>query len=37
IAEMVRLPGRRERSFPRVVKERPYKYPTARRKNASQA
>ncbi|WP_237449463.1 MULTISPECIES: hypothetical protein, partial [Pantoea] len=36
-AEMVRLPGRRERSFPRVVKERPYKYPTARRKNASQA
>ncbi len=35
-AKMVKLPTRRERSYPRVVKERPEKYPTARRKNASQ-
>jgi putative transposase len=37
IAQIVKLPGRRERSFPRVVKERPWKYPTAKRRNASQA
>jgi putative transposase len=37
MAQIVKLPGRRERSFPRVVKERPWKYPTAKRKNASQA
>jgi putative transposase len=37
IAQIVKLPGRRERSFPRVVKEKPWKYPTAKRKNASQA
>lgn len=37
IAQMVKLPGLRERSFPRVVKEKPYKYPTIKRKNASQA
>lgn len=36
IAQMVKLPSRRERSFPRVVKERPWKYPTAKKKNASQ-
>ncbi|HFJ0485364.1 TPA: hypothetical protein ACGS4P_004597, partial [Shigella boydii] len=24
-----KLPTRRERAFPRVVKERPWKYPTA--------
>ncbi|HEX4503083.1 MAG TPA: hypothetical protein VH187_19820, partial [Scandinavium sp.] len=26
MAQMVKLPTRRERAFPRVVKERPYKY-----------
>ncbi|CAG73744.1 putative transposase (partial), partial [Pectobacterium atrosepticum SCRI1043] len=37
IAQMVKLPPRRERAFPRIVKERPQKYATARRKNGSQA
>ncbi|CAL12631.1 transposase for insertion sequence element IS1665 [Yersinia enterocolitica subsp. enterocolitica 8081] len=36
MAQMVKLPIRRERAFPRVVKERPYKYGKARNKNASQ-
>ncbi|KMK88000.1 transposase for insertion sequence element IS4 [Pectobacterium atrosepticum ICMP 1526] len=35
IAQMVKLPPRRERAFPRIVKERPQKYATARRKNAA--
>ncbi|EBZ2913283.1 IS4 family transposase, partial [Salmonella enterica subsp. enterica serovar Mesbit] len=32
MGQMVKLPGRRERSFPRVVKERPWKYPKADKK-----
>ena len=36
MAQMVKLPIRRERAFPRVVKERPYKYGKAGNKNASQ-
>ncbi|HDL8433177.1 TPA: IS4 family transposase, partial [Yersinia enterocolitica] len=36
MAQMVKLPIRRERAFPRVVKERLYKYGKARNKNASQ-
>lgn len=35
LGQMVKLPIRRERAFPRVVKERPWKYPKAD-KNASQ-
>ncbi len=35
MGQLVKLPTRRERAFPRVVKERPWKYPTAR-KRASQ-
>ncbi|WP_246201569.1 hypothetical protein, partial [Budvicia diplopodorum] len=34
--KMVKLPVRRERAFPRVVKERPHKYGKARNKKASQ-
>ncbi len=29
MGQLVKLPTRRERAFPRVVKERPWKYPTA--------
>lgn len=36
MAQMVKLPIRRERAFPRVVKERPRKYGKAWNKNASQ-
>jgi putative transposase len=32
MAQMVKLPTRRERAFPRMVKERPYKYRKAERK-----
>ncbi len=32
MALMVKLPTRRERAFPRVVKERPWKYPKAQKK-----
>ena len=35
--EMVKLPTRRERAFPGVVKERPWKYPKANKKNQSVA
>ncbi|EFW59787.1 putative transposase [Shigella flexneri CCH060] len=35
MGQLVKLPTRRGRAFPRVVKERPWKYPTAR-KRASQ-
>ncbi|HFQ8228393.1 TPA: IS4 family transposase, partial [Citrobacter freundii] len=37
MGQMVKLPGRRERSFPRVVKERPWKYPKADKKSQSVA
>lgn len=37
MAQMVKLPIRRERAFPRVVKERPWKYPKAQAKNQSVA
>ncbi|WP_252866871.1 hypothetical protein, partial [Shigella boydii] len=33
----VKLPTRRGRAFPRVVKERPWKYPTAPKKSQSVA
>ncbi|GBO51445.1 hypothetical protein MFFDBJGM_04491 [Pectobacterium versatile] len=36
LAQLVKLPARRERAFPRVVKERPQKYGKAWRKPASQ-
>jgi putative transposase len=36
MAQMVKLPMRRERAFPRVVKERPWKYPKPSKKTASQ-
>ncbi|SQI41026.1 Insertion element 4 transposase N-terminal [Leminorella richardii] len=36
MGQLVRLPVRRERAFPRVVKERPKKYSKAWRKTASQ-
>ncbi|EFZ53362.1 putative transposase, partial [Shigella sonnei 53G] len=35
--QLVKLPTRRERAFPRVVKERPWKYPTAPKKSQSVA
>ena len=34
LAQMVKLPMRRERAFPRVVKERPWKYPKPQKKNS---
>ncbi|HFK5627592.1 TPA: hypothetical protein ACW7WN_005035, partial [Enterobacter cloacae] len=34
---LVKLPTRRERAFPRVVKERPWRYPTAPKKGQSVA
>ncbi|EOJ4878563.1 hypothetical protein ACLLKP_004221, partial [Shigella flexneri] len=34
---LVKLPTRRERAFPRVVKERHWKYPTALKKSQSVA
>ncbi|WP_241609395.1 hypothetical protein, partial [Rosenbergiella australiborealis] len=37
MAQMVKLPIRRERAFPRVVKERPRKYPKAQGKSQSVA
>lgn len=37
MAQMVKLPIRRERAFPRVVKERPWKYPKAQEKSQSVA
>ncbi|MCE9741867.1 hypothetical protein LZ621_20190, partial [Escherichia coli] len=33
----VKKPTRRQRAFPRVVKERPWKYPTAPKKSQSVA
>ncbi|QNC62491.1 IS4 family transposase [Shigella boydii] len=33
MGQLVKLPTRRERAFPRVVKERPWKYPTAPKKS----
>ncbi|MCT4716346.1 IS4 family transposase, partial [Enterobacteriaceae bacterium H18W14] len=36
MAQLVKLPIRRERAFPRVVKERPWKYPKPQKKTASQ-
>lgn len=36
MAQLVKLPGRRERAYPRVVKERPWKYPKPQSKTASQ-
>jgi putative transposase len=32
MGQLVKLPTRRERAFPRVVKERPWRYPTALKK-----
>ncbi|EQQ72630.1 transposase insG for insertion sequence element IS4 [Escherichia coli HVH 107 (4-5860571)] len=37
MGQLVKLPTRRERAFPRVVKERPWKYPTAPKKSQSVA
>lgn len=37
MGQLVKLPIRRERAFPRVVKERPWKYPTAPKKSQSVA
>ncbi len=37
LAQLVKLPGRRERAFPRVVKERPQKYGKAHKKCQSVA
>ncbi|MEE7387648.1 IS4 family transposase, partial [Escherichia coli O21:H21] len=37
MGQPVKLPTRRERVFPRVVKERPWKYPTAPKKSQSVA
>ncbi|MDD8491324.1 IS4 family transposase, partial [Escherichia coli] len=37
MGQLVKLPTRRERAFPRVVKERPRKYPTAPKKSQSVA
>lgn len=37
MGQMVKLPTRRERAFPRVVKERPRKYPKAQEKSQSAA
>lgn len=37
MAQMVKLPTRRERAFPRVVKERPWKYPKTYKRNLSVA
>ena len=37
MGQLVKLPIRRERVFPRVVKERPQKYTTALRKGQSVA
>ena len=37
MGQLVKLPTRRERAFPRVVKERPWKYPTAPKKGQSVA
>ncbi|MCI4187948.1 IS4 family transposase [Dickeya dianthicola] len=37
LAQLVKLPGRRERAFPRVVKERPHKYGKAHKKCQSVA
>lgn len=37
MAQMVKLPARRERAFPRVVKERPYKYRKAGKNSQSVA
>ncbi|VDZ85081.1 Uncharacterised protein [Kluyvera intermedia] len=35
IGQLVKLPTRGERAFPRVVKERPWRYPTAPKKGQS--
>ncbi|WP_171764193.1 IS4 family transposase [Shigella flexneri] len=37
MGQLVKLPTRRGRAFPRVVKERPWKYPTAPKKSQSVA
>ena len=37
MGQLVKLPTIRERAFPRVVKERPWKYPTAPKKSQSVA
>ncbi|KFX09341.1 transposase, partial [Pectobacterium parvum] len=37
MGQMVKLPIRRERTFPRVVKERPYKYRKAKKNSQSVA
>ncbi|HEE0120788.1 TPA: IS4 family transposase, partial [Citrobacter gillenii] len=37
MGQLAKLPIRRERAFPRVVKERPWRYPTARKKGQSVA
>ncbi|PWF30624.1 IS4 family transposase, partial [Shigella flexneri] len=37
MGQIVKLPTRRGRAFPRVVKERPWKYPTAPKKSQSVA
>ncbi|HCL5072862.1 TPA: IS4 family transposase, partial [Salmonella enterica] len=37
MGQMVKLPGRRESAFPRVVKESPWKYPKADKKCQSVA
>ncbi|EJB8474553.1 IS4 family transposase, partial [Citrobacter freundii] len=37
MGQLAKLPIRRERAFPRVLKERPWRYPTARKKGQSVA
>ncbi|MGT0629096.1 IS4 family transposase, partial [Shigella flexneri] len=37
MGQLVKLPTRRGRAFPRVVKERPWKYPIAPKKSQSVA
>ncbi|HAJ4996500.1 TPA: IS4 family transposase, partial [Escherichia coli] len=37
MGQLVKLPTRRERAFPRVIKERPWKYSTAPKKSQSVA